>query len=81
MNKSTQKKVAFGVLSILSFWSGCADNPITPQKDEADSAFVTDEIPSYTYQVVNTYPHDPTAFTQGLVFDDGFFLEGTGLSA
>ena len=31
------------------------------------------------WQVVNSYPHDPNAFTQGLVwFDDGFF-EGTGL--
>lgn len=79
MNKSTRKKVAFAVLSILSFWYGCADNPITPQNDEADSAFVTDEIRNYTYQVVNSYPHDPTAFTQGFVFDDGFFLEGTGL--
>jgi glutamine cyclotransferase len=80
MDKSTQKTVAFALLSILSFWYGCADNPMTLQNDEADSAFVTDEIPNYTYQVVNTYPHHSTAFTQGLVFDDGFFLEGTGLS-
>jgi len=33
----------------------------------------------YTYKVINTYPHDPKAFTQGLVFDDGFLYEGTGL--
>jgi glutamine cyclotransferase len=33
----------------------------------------------YTYNVVNTYPHDETAFTQGLVFEDGFLYEGTGL--
>jgi glutamine cyclotransferase len=37
-----------------------------------------DDIPVYTYQVVNTYPHDPDAFTQGLVFEDGFLYEGTG---
>lgn len=35
--------------------------------------------PTYTYRVINTYPHDPTAFTQGLVHDDGVFLESTGL--
>ncbi len=35
--------------------------------------------PSYTYQVVNKYPHDPTAFTQGLIYHDGVFYEGTGL--
>lgn len=32
----------------------------------------------YDYEVVNTYPHDPAAFTQGLVFYNGFFYEGTG---
>ena len=29
-------------------------------------------------KVVATYPHDRTAFTQGLVFADGHLLEGTG---
>ncbi len=33
----------------------------------------------YAYKVVNTYPHDQNAFTQGLVFEDGFLYEGTGL--
>ena len=35
--------------------------------------------PRYTYNVVNVYPHDENAFTQGLVFEDGFLYEGTGL--
>ena len=33
----------------------------------------------YGYRVVNTFPHDPQAFTQGLVYDRGDLLEGTGL--
>lgn len=33
----------------------------------------------YTYRIVNTFPHDPEAFTQGLVYHDGVFYEGTGL--
>jgi glutamine cyclotransferase len=33
----------------------------------------------YTYNIVNMYPHDETAFTQGLVFKDGILYEGTGL--
>jgi len=33
----------------------------------------------YTYRVVNTYPHDATAFTQGLIFHDGVLFESTGL--
>ena len=36
--------------------------------------------PVYTYRVIHTYPHDPTAFTQGLVFDEAeTLIEGTGL--
>ncbi len=34
----------------------------------------------YSYAVVHTWPHDPAAFTQGLVFLDGDFLESTGLN-
>jgi glutamine cyclotransferase len=38
------------------------------------------EIPTYTYRVINTFPHDPTAFTQGLVYEDpGYLYEGTGM--
>ena len=33
----------------------------------------------YTYTIVNTYPHDPNAFTEGLVYSDGFLYESTGL--
>jgi glutamine cyclotransferase len=36
--------------------------------------------PVYGYQVVRSYPHDPQAFTQGLVYHDGFLYEGTGLN-
>jgi glutaminyl-peptide cyclotransferase len=36
--------------------------------------------PVYTYKVVKAYPHDPQAFTQGLIFLDGFLYEGTGLN-
>ena len=35
--------------------------------------------PVVGYRIVNTYPHDPRAFTQGLVFADGALYEGTGL--
>ena len=38
------------------------------------------EIPRwYTFLVVNSYRHDTNAHTQGLVFDDGWLYEGTGL--
>lgn len=34
----------------------------------------------YTYRIVRTYPHDPDAFTQGLIFRDGYLFESTGLN-
>jgi glutamine cyclotransferase len=33
----------------------------------------------YHYQILNVYPHDSNAFTQGLVYHDGYLYEGTGL--
>ena len=33
-----------------------------------------------SYEVINSYPHDPAAFTQGLEWDRGRVYEGTGLN-
>ena len=35
--------------------------------------------PEYTFRIIHTFPHDSTAYTQGLVYHDGFLYEGTGL--
>lgn len=34
--------------------------------------------PQYTYEVIDKIPHDPKSFTQGFLYHDGFFYEGTG---
>jgi glutaminyl-peptide cyclotransferase len=36
-------------------------------------------IPTYGFEVVRSFPHDRSAFTQGLYVKDGFFYEGTGM--
>lgn len=36
--------------------------------------------PVASYRVLHVYPHDPQAFTQGLVYRDGVIYEGTGLN-
>jgi glutamine cyclotransferase len=36
--------------------------------------------PVHSYRVVATYPHDRSAYTQGLQFVDGVLYEGTGLN-
>ncbi|MEP5611073.1 MAG: glutaminyl-peptide cyclotransferase [Cyclobacteriaceae bacterium] len=40
--------------------------------------FPTEEPEEYTYEIVNTYPHDPSDYTQGLLVDGGFMYESTG---
>jgi glutamine cyclotransferase len=53
--------------SLLTGWFNNSGQTISP------------EIERYTFKVVNTYHHDTSAFTEGLVFDDGFLYESTGL--
>ncbi|MCL1970493.1 MAG: glutaminyl-peptide cyclotransferase [Candidatus Bathyarchaeota archaeon] len=37
-------------------------------------------VPVYSYRAIQVYPHDSSAFTQGLTFDDdGCLIESTGL--
>jgi glutamine cyclotransferase len=35
--------------------------------------------PVYGFEIVDAFPHDASAFTQGLLFEDGYLYEGTGL--
>ncbi len=57
-----------GLAAALCLLTACA---APPAKVEAAT-------PEYGYQVVQTLPHDPKAFTQGLFFKDGVFFESTG---
>jgi glutamine cyclotransferase len=45
----------------------------------AGTLHVRAAVPVYGYEVVHVYPHDPTAFTEGLFYLDGFLYESTGL--
>jgi glutaminyl-peptide cyclotransferase len=36
-------------------------------------------VPQYSYKILNTYPHDISSYTEGLVFHDGYLYESTGL--
>ncbi len=58
------------LLWLLSrLWQNCrASAPNGPQR-----------FGLYTYQIVHVYPHDRSAFTEGLEYHDGFLFESTGL--
>ena len=36
-------------------------------------------VPQYTYRIVHTYPHDRSAYTEGLFYLDGALYESTGM--
>jgi glutaminyl-peptide cyclotransferase len=60
------------LLLLSAIGSTCQSNSTTP--GEAGPK----RVPIYGYEVVNVYPHDTDAFTQGLVCHDGKFIESTG---
>lgn len=60
----------FLIFCLFCLWGGICIPQYTPNTI----------IPVYTYRVVHTYPHDPSAFTQGLVYEKAdTLIEGTGL--
>ncbi|MSR81989.1 MAG: glutaminyl-peptide cyclotransferase [Candidatus Latescibacteria bacterium] len=64
------------LILVLAACGSCESRPETPT---ATPPVGTRPIPTYSYKVLNVYPHDPEAFTQGLVYVDGTLYEGTGL--
>lgn len=57
----------------------CNNNKSTPDIDNSLPTVTTLPAPQpITFSVVNVYPHDATAFTQGLEYHDGKLYEGTG---
>jgi glutamine cyclotransferase len=47
---------------------------------EAGAPASDEQTARYGFRVVTVFPHDPQAFTQGLLFRDGFLYESTGLA-
>jgi glutaminyl-peptide cyclotransferase len=50
----------------------------TPIPSSSPTPSTSNGLRSYTYTIVKTYPHNTTAFTEGLVFDNGVLYESTG---
>ena len=78
-------KYAVGVFLLLLALSAAGfscrtENTAPPPSRAAENknAGPTAEAPVYGYEVINTWPHDADAFTQGLLYHDGVFYESTG---
>ena len=48
-------------------------------EDELKNILLHSNIPKYQYQIIHIYPHDNSSFTEGLVFENNFLYESTGL--
>lgn len=65
------------ILPLAALLIVCGVVAQTPVKSTAKKAGPT---PVYGYQIVHMYPHDRSAFTEGLEYHDGFLYESTGLN-
>ena len=63
----------------LSLCAGCDQHSDPPAPVPRQTQASKGQVWQYTYEIVNTFPHDKNAFTQGLVFLDGKLIESTGL--
>lgn len=68
------------VLVFMMMAMACSDGTNTSGKPSPSPVSTPrpGPLPVYGYEVVKAYPHDGKAFTQGLIFHDGFLYEGTG---
>ena len=69
------------ILRLCAVFAFCTGTLLSINCQPAGTASRTDPgkpVPVYSYEIVHTYPHDPDAYTQGLIFDQGQLLESTG---
>jgi len=68
----------------VALWAGCGDKRAAPPAGAEATAPKSDVsgpgVPTYSYDVVNVWPHDRGAFTEGLTYLKGILLESTGLN-
>jgi glutamine cyclotransferase len=82
--------LACAVIAAIAFVAGFPGQPnpatpapaasVTPSLPVSPAIQVTPATPVYHYAVVNTYPHDRFAFTEGLAYTSGQLIEATGLN-
>ena len=64
------------VWCVVVLTAGCSQAGSTSQP----AAEAGPSAPFYGFLAANAFPHDPQAFTQGLIYRDGFLYESTGLN-
>jgi glutamine cyclotransferase len=75
MKQLKELSKAFITIGLLAACNG-GNKPVAVSVETTTAGNRTPAVISYA--VVNIYPHDPKAFTEGLEYKDGFLYEGTG---
>jgi glutaminyl-peptide cyclotransferase len=71
--------IAVGIIAVAIIGFVLFGSTRSSLKEETNNAVRTDgRAQRIAYEVVNSCPHDPTSFTQGLLWHDGGFYESTG---
>jgi glutamine cyclotransferase len=74
--KATKRAALVLLLMSALITLACQTGTVANLSNERNSG--KQSIPIYGFEVVHVWPHDPDAFTQGLIFHDGKLLESTG---
>lgn len=80
-NRFTKMKYykRLSVLIIVGIFISCeTDKPKDIKKVDTSTIVEVPETPIISYTLVNTYPHDINAFTEGFLFHEGRLFESTG---
>jgi len=67
--------IGYLLLSVLAAILSCTPSP---EMDDSQDKITSQSVPTYTFTIINAYPHDRDAFTQGLAIENGTLFESTG---
>lgn len=66
--------------AVILFTAACNNNSSNDKDSDTLTAINTVAPPAnINYNIVNTYPHDTTSYTQGLIWQNNTLYEGTGM--
>jgi glutaminyl-peptide cyclotransferase len=79
---AVMKKYILLMVLVCCMFVGCdSDSGDDDNSIKADASDSTVQIPVYSPTILNTYPHKTDAFTEGLVYENGYLYESTGMES
>ena len=69
-------KRILSILFIAILFTSCKDN--NDQENQSTVSAIATPA-NLTFSIINVFPHDTSSFTEGLIWQNGTFLESTGL--